>query len=75
VLFRSQSRWRRAADVCVLETDLTGGQYGMAEEFTEKINLKNAGVRVLVRFRSPGVQEPCEKKLKHQPPSLFSFTT
>jgi len=32
-----QSRWRRAVDICVLETDLTGGQYGMAEEFTEKL--------------------------------------
>ena len=26
-----------------------------------KINWKSAGVRVLVRYRSPGVQEPCEK--------------
>jgi hypothetical protein len=32
-----QSRSRRAADICVLETDLPGGQYGMAEEFTEKL--------------------------------------
>jgi len=31
-----QSRSRRAADICVLETDLPGRQYGMAEEFTEK---------------------------------------
>jgi hypothetical protein len=31
-----QSRSRRAVDICVLETDLPGGQYGMAEEFTEK---------------------------------------
>ena len=29
-----QSRSRRAADICVLETGLPGGQYGMAEEFT-----------------------------------------
>ena len=32
-----QSRTRRTADICVLETDLSGGQYGMAEEFTEKL--------------------------------------
>jgi len=32
-----QSRSRRAADICVLETDLPGGQYRMAEEFTEKL--------------------------------------
>ena len=31
------SRSRRAADICVLETDLLGGQCGMAEEFTEKL--------------------------------------
>ena len=24
-------------DICILETDLTGGQMGMAEEFTEKL--------------------------------------
>ena len=33
-----QSRSRRAADICVLETDLPDlpdGQYGMAEEITE----------------------------------------
>jgi len=28
---------RRAAEICVLETDLPGGQYGMAEEFTENL--------------------------------------
>jgi len=32
-----QSRSRRAVDSCVLETDFPGGQYGMAEEFTEKL--------------------------------------
>jgi len=32
---QSRSRW--AADIRVLETNLTGGQYGMAEEFTEKL--------------------------------------
>jgi len=45
-----QSRSRRAADICVLETDIPGGQYGMAEEFTEKLIEKSAGVRVLVRY-------------------------
>jgi hypothetical protein len=30
-----QSRPRRAADICVLQADLPGGQYGMAEESTE----------------------------------------
>jgi len=29
------SRSRLAADTCVLETDLPGGRYGIAEEFTE----------------------------------------
>lgn len=32
-----QSRLWWAVDNCVLETDQTGGQYGMAEEFTEKL--------------------------------------
>ena len=32
-----QSRSRVAADVCVFETDLPGGQYGMTEELTEKL--------------------------------------
>ena len=32
-----QSRSRRAADICVLETDFPGGQCGMEEEFTEKL--------------------------------------
>jgi hypothetical protein len=27
----------RAADICVLETDLPSGQYGTAEEFREKL--------------------------------------
>ena len=31
------SRSRRAADISVLETDLPGGQYEIAEEFTEKL--------------------------------------
>ena len=31
------SRLRRAVDICVLETDLPGSQYRMAEEFTEKL--------------------------------------
>jgi hypothetical protein len=52
-----QYRSRRAADICVLETDLPGRQYGMAEEFTEKLIEKIAGVLVLVRYRSHGVQE------------------
>jgi len=33
----------------------------MAEEFTEKLIEKVWGLRVLVRYRSLGVQEPCEK--------------
>jgi hypothetical protein len=32
-----QSRSRRAVDICVLETGLLGGQYGIVEEFTEKL--------------------------------------
>jgi hypothetical protein len=32
-----QSRSRQAPVICVLETDLPGGQYGMAEEFKEKL--------------------------------------
>jgi hypothetical protein len=33
----SNRRWDDTADICVLETDLPGGQCGMAEEFTEKL--------------------------------------
>ena len=33
----SSGRRADAADICVLETDLPGGPYGMAEEFTEKL--------------------------------------
>jgi hypothetical protein len=32
-----QSRSWHAANICVLEADLPGAQYGMAEEFTEKL--------------------------------------
>jgi hypothetical protein len=52
-----QYRSQRRADICVLETDLPGRKYGMAEEFTKKLIEKGAGVFVLVRYRSPGVQE------------------
>jgi hypothetical protein len=32
-----QSKLWLAADICVLETDLPHGQYGMVEEMTEKL--------------------------------------
>jgi len=32
-----QSRARLAVDICVLETDLPGGQYRTVEEFNEKL--------------------------------------
>jgi len=79
-----QSRSRRAADICVLETVLPGGQYGMAEEFTEKLIEK---VREYVFLCTIQVTLDLVKKAEarrafsrlidyvHPPPSPFSFTT
>jgi len=46
-----QSRSRRAAGSCVLQTDLPGGQHSMAEELTEKLIEK---VREYVFLYDPG---------------------
>ena len=58
------SRSRRAADSCVLETDLPDGQYGMVEEFNEKLIEK---VRQYVFLYDTGHPEykNLVKKLKH----------
>jgi len=47
----------------------------MAEEFTEKLIEKSAGVGVLIRYRSPAVQEPLLIDFVHPPPFPFCFTT
>ena len=58
---------------CVLGTDFPGGQYGMAEELTEKLIEKVRQYVFFVRYKSPGVQKHCEKKLKHGERFLFSL--
>jgi hypothetical protein len=77
-----QSRSRRAADTCVLERDLLGGQYGMAEEFTEKlIHAKMFEETILVRLRFCSETVifaqafPLLIDFVHPLPSPFSFTT
>jgi len=57
-----------------LETDLPGGQYGMAEEFTEKLIEK---VREYVFLYDTGHPEfkNLVKIFRVPPPSPFSFTT
>jgi hypothetical protein len=68
-----------------LETDFPGGQYGMAEEFTEKLIEK---VREYVFLYDTGHPEyknlvkkaeaqafPLLIDFVHPPPSLFAFTT
>jgi hypothetical protein len=64
-----------------------GGQYGMAEELTEKLIEKVREYVFFVQYKSPGVQKHCEKKAEawrafpllidfvHPSPSPFSFTT
>jgi hypothetical protein len=53
---------RRAADICVLETDLPGVQYGMAEEFTEKLTEKVREYVFLYDARHPEYKNPVKKK-------------
>jgi len=51
-----QSRLRRATDICVLETDLSGGKYRMVGRIKWKINWKSVGVCILVQY---GDIRPC----------------
>jgi hypothetical protein len=69
---------RRAADICVLEKDLPGGQYGMAEEFTEKLIEKVREYVFLYGTGHPVIFAqafPLLIDFVHPPPSPFSFTT
>ena len=62
-------------DICVLETDVPGGQYRMAEEFTEKLN---ENVRKYVFYAEMVIIAqafPLLIDFVHPPPSPFSFTT
>jgi len=58
-----------------LETDLPGEQYGMAEEFTEKLIER---VRLYGSYKIQVIFArafPLLTDFVHPPPSLFSFTT
>jgi hypothetical protein len=68
-----------------LETDLPGGQYGMAEEFTEKLIEKVREYLFLYDTGHPEYKNLVKKAevqafpllidFVHSPPSPFSFTT
>jgi hypothetical protein len=68
-----------------LETDLPGGQYGMAEEFTEKLIEKVQEYVFLYATGNPEYKNLVKKAevqafpllidFVHPPPSPFSFTT
>jgi len=66
----------RGADICVLETDLPGGQYGMAEEFTEKL-IEKVWEYLRLSFYAETVIFPQAFPLLidfvHPPPSPFFF--
>jgi len=76
-----QSRSRRAVDICVSEIDFPGGQYGLAEGFTEELIEKVREYVFLYDTGHPEYKNLAKKKLKigeiyvHPPPSHFSFTT
>jgi len=80
-----QSRLRWAADFCVSETDLPGGQYGMVEEFTEKLIEKVWEYMFLYNTGHPEYKNlvmviSAEAfhlliDFVHPPLSAFSFTT
>jgi len=81
-----QSRLRRAADICLLETDLSGGQYGMAEEFAEKLieevreymflyDTGHSEYKKLVKKAEAWRAFPLLIDFMHPPSSPFSFTT
>ena len=67
-----QSRSWQAAGICVLETDLPGGHYGMAEAFTEKLIEKMREYMFLYSTGHPEYKN-LVKKLKHGERSLFSL--
>jgi hypothetical protein len=68
-----------------LETDLSGGQYGMAEEFTEKLIEKVREYVFLYDTGHPQYMNLVKKSeakafpllidFVHPPPSSFSFAT
>jgi hypothetical protein len=64
-----------------LETDLPGWQYGMAEEFTEKLIEKVREYVFLYDTGHPEYKNLVKKTFSlfidfvHPPPSPFSFTT
>jgi hypothetical protein len=69
-------------DFGVLETDLSGGQYRMAEEFTENLIHKKIfekAILVQLKFYTDTVTFaqafPVLIDFVHPPPSPFSFTT
>ena len=71
-----QSRSQRAADICVLETDLPGGQDGMGEELTETLIEKVRGyVRLNVYAETVIFAQafPLLIDFVHPPPSPFFF--
>jgi len=70
-----QSRSRRAADICVLETDLPGGKYGKEEEFTEKLIEKVREYVFLYDTVIFAQAFPLLIDFVHPPSSPFSFTT
>jgi len=77
---QSRSRW--AVDFGVLETDLSGGQYRMAEEFTENLIHKKIfekAILVQLKFYTDMVifaqTFPVLIDFVCPPPSPFSFTT
>jgi hypothetical protein len=74
----SNRRRADAADICVLETDLPCGQYGMAEEFTEKL-IEKVREYVRLKFYAETVifaqAFPLLIDFVHPPPSPFSLTT
>jgi len=70
-----QSRSWRAADICVLETGLPGGQYGMAGEFTEKLIEKVREYVFLYDTVIFAQAFPLLVDFVHPSPSPFSFTT
>jgi hypothetical protein len=80
-----QSGLRRAADICVSETDLPGGQYGMVEEFNEKliekvweyVFLYGTGHLEYKNLVMVVFAQACHLLIDfvHPPLSAFSFTT
>jgi hypothetical protein len=58
-----------------LQTDLPGGQYGMAEEFTDKLIEKVRDYVLLYDTVTFAQAFPLLIGFMHPPPSSISFTT